>query len=161
MIYFIKQIDDNIIKIGYTDNIKHRLTNMQTANGHPLEVILLIEGDYKKESEIHSLFSEFRSKNEWYFLSDEIKNFINSQQNNNLMFNHSIINNVQCTIQTKFIRQQNKLTLKDVGLKLGITPQSVKEIETRELNGTITINTLNNYANVLGYKLEYKFVKSD
>jgi hypothetical protein len=159
MIYFIKQIDDNIVKIGYTDNIVHRLMTLQTANGHPLEIILLIEGDYIKESEIHVLFSAYRSKNEWYFLNDEIKSFIDSQKNNDLRFELITDNYINYNVQTKFIRNQLKLTLREVGLKLGITPQSVKEMEEREENGTITLNTLQNYANVLGYKLEYRIVK--
>ena len=45
-----------------------------------------------------------------------------------------------------------------MGDRLRISPQSVKEIEERETNGTITLNSLRDAANAIDMKLVYGFV---
>jgi predicted DNA-binding mobile mystery protein A len=45
-----------------------------------------------------------------------------------------------------------------LGDRLRISPQSVKEIEERETNGTITLNSLRDAANAIDMKLVYGFV---
>lgn len=59
------------------------------------------------------------------------------------------------------VRSALKMTLKQLGGKLGITPQSVKEIETREKLGSITINTLKEVGNALDMRLIYGFLPRD
>lgn len=51
-----------------------------------------------------------------------------------------------------------KMSLRQLGNRLQITPQSTKEIEEREANGTITLKTLQDVANALDMKLVYGFV---
>jgi predicted DNA-binding mobile mystery protein A len=48
--------------------------------------------------------------------------------------------------------------LRQLGNRLTISPQSVKEIEEREANGTITLNSLRDAANAMDLKLVYGFV---
>ncbi|MEY3198497.1 MAG: hypothetical protein RJA13_455 [Bacteroidota bacterium] len=55
-------------------------------------------------------------------------------------------------------RTSLKMSLRQLGNHLRISPQSVKEIEEREANGTITLNTLRDAANVMDMKLVYGFV---
>ncbi len=59
------------------------------------------------------------------------------------------------------IRSALKMTLKQLGAKLGITAQSVKEIETREKLGTVTLNTLKEVGNALDMRLVYGFIPKD
>lgn len=56
------------------------------------------------------------------------------------------------------IRITLKMSLRQLGIRLNITAQSVKEIESREANGTITLNSLNEAARALDMKLVYGFV---
>lgn len=56
------------------------------------------------------------------------------------------------------IRIALKMSLRQLGNRLGITYQSVKEIEQREANGTITLKTLREVGNALDLKLVYGFV---
>lgn len=51
------------------------------------------------------------------------------------------------------VRTSLKMTLKQLGNRLKISSQSAKEIEVREANGTITLNSLKDAANALDLKL--------
>jgi len=56
------------------------------------------------------------------------------------------------------IRQALGMSLRQLGNKMGITPQSVKEIEEREKNGTISIKVLKQFGKSLNLKLIYGFI---
>jgi predicted DNA-binding mobile mystery protein A len=55
-------------------------------------------------------------------------------------------------------RSALKMSLRQLGNRLNIAPQSTKEIEEREANGTITLNNLRDVANALDMQLVYGFV---
>lgn len=55
-------------------------------------------------------------------------------------------------------RNSIKMSLRQLGNRLHISPQSAKEIEEREANGTITLNSLRDAANAMDMKLVYGFV---
>ena len=59
------------------------------------------------------------------------------------------------------IRQGINMSLRQLGQRLSITPQSVKEIEEREKNGTISIKVLNQVASALNMKLIYGFIPEE
>ncbi len=56
------------------------------------------------------------------------------------------------------IRQALGMSLRQLGNKLSITPQSVKEIEEREKNGTISLKVLKQFGQVLNLKFVYGFI---
>ncbi len=56
------------------------------------------------------------------------------------------------------IRAALKMTLRQLGSRLKISAQSVKEIEEREANGSITLKSLREVASALDMKLIYGFV---
>ena len=56
------------------------------------------------------------------------------------------------------IRTTLNMSLKQLGKKLNITSQSVKEIEAREADKKITLEKLNEVAEVLNLKLVYGFI---
>jgi predicted DNA-binding mobile mystery protein A len=56
------------------------------------------------------------------------------------------------------IRQALGMSLRQLGNKMRITPQSVKEIEERENNGSISLNVLKQFGNSLNMKLVYGFI---
>jgi predicted DNA-binding mobile mystery protein A len=59
------------------------------------------------------------------------------------------------------IRQALGMSLRQLGNKMGITPQSVKEIEVREKNGTISLNVLRQFGKSLDLKLVYGYIPKD
>lgn len=59
------------------------------------------------------------------------------------------------------IRQALGMSMRQLGNRMGITPQSVKEIEEREKNGTVTLKVLRQFGQALNLKLVYGFVPSE
>jgi predicted DNA-binding mobile mystery protein A len=59
------------------------------------------------------------------------------------------------------IRQALGMSLRQLGNKMRITPQSVKEIEEREKNGSISLNVLRQFGNCLDMKLVYGFIPKE
>lgn len=56
------------------------------------------------------------------------------------------------------IRTALKMSLKQLGNKINITAQSVKEIEEREKNGTVSIKVLRQVGKALNMKFVYGFI---
>ena len=61
----------------------------------------------------------------------------------------------------KAIRITMGISLEQLGKKLGITKQSMKEIEQREAEGSVTLNRLKEVAKALDMELVYGFVPKD
>ncbi len=59
------------------------------------------------------------------------------------------------------VRIALKMSLRQLGARMGITAQSVKEIETREKLGTISLNSLKQVGNALDMRLIYGFIPKD
>ena len=59
------------------------------------------------------------------------------------------------------IRQALGMSLRQLGNKMGITAQSVKEIEEREQNDTISLKVLRQFGKSLNLKLIYGFIPQD
>jgi predicted DNA-binding mobile mystery protein A len=56
------------------------------------------------------------------------------------------------------IRKSLKMSLRQLGNRLSIAAQSVKEMEEREASGTISIKSLNEAARALDMKFVYGFI---
>lgn len=56
------------------------------------------------------------------------------------------------------IRKALNMSLRQLGNRMEITPQSVREIEERERNGTVSINVLKQAGRALNMKLVYGFI---
>lgn len=59
------------------------------------------------------------------------------------------------------IRYGINMSLKQLGQRLSITPQSVKEIEERERQGTISLIVLRRVAQALNMRFVYGFIPND
>lgn len=58
----------------------------------------------------------------------------------------------------KSIRTALNMSLRQLGKKNNLTPQSISEMESREANGTISLNTLKDLARALDMRLVYGFI---
>jgi len=56
------------------------------------------------------------------------------------------------------IRQALGMSLRQVGIRMNITPQSVRDIEEREKDGSVSIKALRQYGKAMGLKLIYGFI---
>ena len=81
-VYFIQQeCSDGLIKIGYTSRgVKSRVAALSTGIPYKLTVLKTIEGDLRKEAELHTKFKEDRvnPNREWFYPSNELLEFIDS-----------------------------------------------------------------------------------
>ena len=59
------------------------------------------------------------------------------------------------------IRTTLKMSLRQLANKMSMTPQSVRDIEIREKEGTVTLNTLKDAANALDMQLVFYFLPKD
>lgn len=59
------------------------------------------------------------------------------------------------------IRKTLNMSLRQLGNRMSITPQSIRDMELREKEGTVSINTLRQAADCLEMKLIYAFVPKD
>ena len=59
------------------------------------------------------------------------------------------------------IRQGINMSLRQLGRRLSITPQSVREIEERERTGSISLKVLNQVASALDMHFVYGFIPRD
>jgi hypothetical protein len=162
MIYFARFID--AIKIGYTENPKTRISALQVGASEQLECMLLINGNRTDEHRLHEMFSELSTKStgEWFYFKEPIANFIKVNLKNDRRYEFGLLEiDFEGNEQLKRLRKYHKLTLHRMSKLLGITAVSLKEREEREFDGCITINCLKRTAKMLGYKLEYRFVKVD
>ena len=71
MVYFIKA--ENRLKIGYAEDPSKRIPSIQTSSPFQLEVLLIIDGDYSVERDLHQRFQDFRVSGEWFEFNNEIK----------------------------------------------------------------------------------------
>ena len=78
MVYLIKCTVNNVCKIGFSDNPKDRLQQLQTSYPHKLELISTIDGDISTERFIHDYFKEFNTHGEWFMYNDLIKSYFDN-----------------------------------------------------------------------------------
>ena len=80
VVYFI-QAGESAIKIGITENLEGRLTNLKTGNHEGLKVLHQIDCPSREtaarvEAELHRFFRDFHLKGEWFKVSPFILNGI-------------------------------------------------------------------------------------
>lgn len=152
MIYFIKQGEH--VKIGFTNSLKKRLHTLQVSSPVKLEVIGLVKGEKEDEKNYHNTFRHINSNGEWFLYTDEIKNFTDSLDKD-LMWKHGFTDEKTTPIGLiKKARLENNLSMRELGEILGITKQSVHEMEIREMQGNITTKAIHKALKAMGYKYE-------
>lgn len=151
--------DDNLVKIGFSDNVKKRFNDIRVSIPYKIYPMLVINGGRKDEKILHDKFKPNAMRGEWFTLSHEIKQFIsdNEYQNRKYEFFESE-NDFDCNEQIKRTRKELNISLSFIANKLSIKGQSVYDYEESERKGTITINTLKKVAKSMGKKFEYRII---
>jgi hypothetical protein len=65
-VYMIQQGADGPIKIGFSSDIRARISGLQTANPYPLRLLKTIPGNELLERKLHSRFAKHRLVGEWF-----------------------------------------------------------------------------------------------
>ena len=80
MIYLIKCKATNTCKIGYSNNPKARLAQLQTGNPFSLELVSVIKGDLSLEKKLHKRFEEYKLSGEWFEYSKKVKEYFKVEE---------------------------------------------------------------------------------
>jgi hypothetical protein len=78
LIYFVTDGTQKYIKIGYTNNLKSRLSGLETSNPHGIILLGVMNGGREEEKQLHRYFKPHHHMKEWFIYNNEIKDFINS-----------------------------------------------------------------------------------
>ena len=81
MIYCLQtESQDRFVKIGFTDNLARRISQLRAGCPFRLQFIGDVFGSRTLESEIHHLLREFRTDggNEWYHPAKEVQMVLES-----------------------------------------------------------------------------------
>ena len=157
MIYLISH-QNEYLKIGYTKNVRKRLTQLQVSNPIKLELLHLIEGDSNLEKELHLLFQEYSINGEWFKYDNNILRYFQNQKC--LMWEQGFTDYKRLPVigKIKTERMKSNMTLHKAADLYGCTIQSMSEIEKREIKGTLTLSVLYKIAKIYNKKFEYRFV---
>lgn len=66
MVYLVADINKKHCKIGNTNNMKKRMSGLQTASPYKLFVVYVIGGDKSIEDALHKKFAHLRGEGEWF-----------------------------------------------------------------------------------------------
>lgn len=65
-VYFIQQGEDGPVKIGYGEDPKIRLGQLQIGNPEPLRIIRVLDAGQEAEAFLHRKFKRQRLRGEWF-----------------------------------------------------------------------------------------------
>lgn len=68
-LYFIRS--GEYVKIGRTNNIRNRLSQLNAMNPHGVDLVHVLEKEGYREKEMHEKFKDRHWRGEWFLLSDE------------------------------------------------------------------------------------------
>ncbi|NFF77321.1 GIY-YIG nuclease family protein [Clostridium sporogenes] len=75
-VYFILDTSANLVKIGFTRDLKRRMKQLETSNCN-LKLIYKIDNcDMEYEKSLHKFFETEKVKNEWFNYGNSIKEWI-------------------------------------------------------------------------------------
>lgn len=77
-IYFVRAGADGPIKIGYAENVKHRLTSLQSGNHLPLAILHTLPGGEALERHIHAAVRAEHLRGEWFNYTPFIRVFLDN-----------------------------------------------------------------------------------
>jgi hypothetical protein len=65
-VYFLQRGAGGPVKIGYSTNLKKRISKLQTGCAEKLDLLCALEGDRLQETSLHSQFQTERLHGEWF-----------------------------------------------------------------------------------------------
>lgn len=73
-VYFLRC--NEFVKIGYSTRVDHRISNIETSNPYPVELLKKMPGSVEDERAFHVRFYEYHHKLEWFRYEGKLKTFL-------------------------------------------------------------------------------------
>ena len=154
MIYFVKHTA--YVKIGFTNDIRNRLSQLQISCPVKLELLGLIKGDEEYETVLHKKFKHLSSNGEWFNYTQELEDYV-AILDKELMWKYGFEHHESSPIgEIKRCRLEKNLSLEELGQLLNMSKQSVLDMEKREIQGKTSIATIIKALDVMGYSYQYR-----
>lgn len=156
MIYVVQDPHTKHVKIGHSDHPRSRIIGVQTGCSGKLKCLVLAHGGWLEEQFLHEKFKEYRLSGEWFKYVPEIKKYVEENYDRDKLEFFGLLptgNDLQR------LRKKHYRSLRYIANKLGITPPSVYEVETRYDRKTCSIQSIIDYAGALGYEVKVTFKK--
>lgn len=78
-VYFIRAVEADRVKIGWTVDVAKRLRGLQTSSPFALTLVGALAGETGFEGRLHRRFAADRVSGEWFRLSAEIRKYLASE----------------------------------------------------------------------------------
>ena len=65
-IYFVQIEGGGPVKVGYANDVRRRLADLQTASFQRLRLVASMPGDRAAEAEVHKRLNHLRIRGEWF-----------------------------------------------------------------------------------------------
>jgi hypothetical protein len=78
MIYFVQEtgLFRNRVKIGFTDNVKGRMSGLRGGSPSTLKLLMILPGDTQIEVSYHERFRKYRLHGEWFRFGFRLRLFV-------------------------------------------------------------------------------------
>lgn len=76
VVYFLYSPATDMVKIGVTTQLRARISDLNTAHGVELQLLLLLPGDRLVERRMHRRFADLRAGREWFKAEESLLQFI-------------------------------------------------------------------------------------
>lgn len=77
VVYCIGNLEHSVCKIGYSQNVNKRLTELQTGCPFKLSILSVKEGGYAEEQVLHGKFRRYSLHGEWFKTHKDILDYFN------------------------------------------------------------------------------------
>ncbi len=84
MIYLLKELETNSIKIGYVKSVSslsERMSSLRTGNPRKMEILATLDGELKDEFSLHRRFADFHLDGEWFTFPNSFIKLIKKKGN--------------------------------------------------------------------------------
>lgn len=158
MIYFVNHTD--FIKIGYTVDIRKRISDLQLSCPIPISVVGLIDGTIREEKVLHEKFKDIWSHGEWFRYTKELSDFIESLDKS-MIWKYGF-DNFREKLEENIIRKcriESNTTIRDLAKMVGISEKGINAMEIRCAKGEMSVKNIKKVIGVMGYEYQGRAIK--
>lgn len=74
VLYVVRGVE--FVKIGFTNDLARRVSELQVGSPHELEVLLAIPGSLEDEAWVHEKFRAWRVRGEWFAFTGALVDWV-------------------------------------------------------------------------------------
>lgn len=135
MLYFVRA--GEYVKIGVADNVFSRMRALQTGCPMRLECVLLLQGSYDLEMELHDRFRQVHHRGEWFVWTEDVATFVKDSRESGDDLSGILRSGLEGGTDTddfgafaRQLRHSARLSVQDVADRLGISKTAALAVET-------------------------------